>query len=122
MKFEICFVNAQDPFHNYATIFARCYYQVKSPFFGVSTPTYSLLQPRNEFLVHQPVYKLWSIILKNQERNPTPPEDIDPDLFIGADDVVDEDEDDAAGVGLVDNVAVELVSRLNIGTVNLITL
>jgi hypothetical protein len=47
-------------------------------------------------------------------RNPTPPEDIDPDLFIGADDVVDEDEDDAAGVGLVDNVAVELVSRLNI--------
>ena len=63
-----------------------------------------------------------SIILKNQERNPTPPEDIDPDLFIGADDVVDEDEDDSAGVGLVDNVAVELVSRLNIGTVNLITL
>ena len=61
-------------------------------------------------------------IFKNQERNPTPPEDIDPDLFIGADDVVDEDEDDAAGVGLVDNVAVELVSRLNIGTVNLITL
>ena len=62
------------------------------------------------------------VIFRNQERNPTPPEDIDPDLFIGADDVVEEDEDNTAGDGLVDNVAVELVSRLNIGTVILITL
>ena len=67
-----------------------------------------------------PAWKQNPKIFRNQERNPTPPEDIDPDLFIGADDVVEEDEDNTAGDGLVDNVAVELVSRLNIGTVILI--
>ena len=40
MKFEIFFIEAQDPFHKYTTVFERCYYPVKSSFFGISTPSH----------------------------------------------------------------------------------
>ena len=42
MKFKIFFVEAQDPFHNFTTVLERCYYPVKSHFFGISTPNYKV--------------------------------------------------------------------------------
>ena len=38
MQFEIFFIKAQDPFHKYTAVFERCYFLVKSSFFGISTP------------------------------------------------------------------------------------
>ena len=36
------FFEAQDPFHNYTAVFGRWYYPVKSPFFGISTPSHNV--------------------------------------------------------------------------------
>ena len=43
MKIEIFFVEVQDQFHNYTTVFGRFYYPVKILFFGISTPNHIIL-------------------------------------------------------------------------------
>ena len=41
IKFRIFLVETPGPFRNFATVFGRCNNPVKSPFFGISSPSYT---------------------------------------------------------------------------------